>query len=80
MTRGPARPGAPGAQAFGGSSAIQDLVYHTRSDVRAGSVGLAGKTAINEPIKPSFTGEAFCSFTSQELHAMCKVKTQLPNG
>lgn len=43
-------------------------------------MGLTGKTAINEPIKPSFTGEAFRSFTPQELHVMCKVKTQLPNG
>lgn len=58
----------------------RDSVYHARPDVRADSVRLAKKTAINEPIKPSFTGGAFRSFTPQGLHAMFKVKTQLPNG
>lgn len=79
QTRGPARPGARGAQAFGASSA-RDSVYHARSDVRAGSARLARKTAINEPIKPSFTGGALRSFTPQGLYAMFNVKTQLPSG
>lgn len=76
----PRPPGSPWSPGLWCEQRDRDSVYHARSDGRAGSARLARKTAINEPIKPSFTGGAFRSFTPQGLYAMFNVKTQLPDG